>query len=141
MRHQAAILVSVFLTDFNELIVANCVVCSVFCDNPMSQPTMSQLDSLSQDLPKDLSAIATHVQAAAQSHQTDVLELLQLLRLLEDLHRDIRETLFQAALPDNRQALYGLLKDIELNGGWPYINRMRIKALMEQLTTEESETT
>lgn len=102
---------------------------------------MSQLDSLPQDLPTDLSAIATQVQAAAQARQSDVLELLELLRVLEDLHRDIRETLFQDALPDNRQALYGLLKDIELSGGWPYINRMRLKALMERLMTEESETT
>lgn len=129
-----------FLSDFNELIVANCVVRLVVRHKPMSQPVMSQLDSLSQDLPEDLSAIATQVQAAAQVRQADVLELLQLLRLLEDLHRDIRETLFQDALPDNRQALYGLLKDIELSGGWPYINRMRLKALMEQLMTEESET-
>lgn len=131
---------SIFLIDFNELIVANCVVHSAFRCKPMSQPAMSQLDSLSQDLPEDLSAIATQVQAAAQARQADVLELLQLLRVLEDLHREIRETLFQDALPDNRQALYGLLKDIELSGGWPYINRMRLKALMEHLMTEESET-
>lgn len=101
---------------------------------------MTQFGSLPQDLPEDLSAIATQVQAAAQARQTDVLELLQLLRVLEDLHRDIRETLFQDALPDNRQALYGLLKDIELSGGWPYINRMRLKALMDQLLAQESET-
>ena len=97
---------------------------------------MSQPDPL----PEDLAAIATQIQAAAQARQSDVLELLELLRVLEDLHRDIRETFFQDALPDNRQALYGLLKDIELSGGWPYINRMRLKTLMDQLVAGESET-
>jgi hypothetical protein len=89
--------------------------------------------------PDDLAAIATQVQAAAQAREADELELLMLLRLLEELHRQIRDTLFQDALPDNRQALYTLLKDIEANGGWPYISRMKISVLLQHFLAESSE--
>ena len=62
-----------------------------------------------------------------------VVALLALLRLLEQRHRDICETLFYDALPDNRQTLYALLRDIEVNGGWPYIQRMKLQALLANL--------
>lgn len=94
--------------------------------------------SQSNGLPADLKAIAYHVRSAAQHRQGDSLELLALLRLLEALHREIRESFFQPTLPDNRQALYALLRDIEVNGGWPYINRMKLRTFMEQLNQESS---
>ncbi|AFY53538.1 hypothetical protein Riv7116_0963 [Rivularia sp. PCC 7116] len=67
--------------------------------------------------------------------QGDILEILALLRQLEKLHRQVRDGIFQENLPSNRQALYSLLKDIEAEGGWPYIERMRIQNLMVNLET------
>jgi hypothetical protein len=85
-------------------------------------------------------AIFESVRELAIDCQGDTHALLALLRLLEQLHREIRDDYFVKTLPDNRQALYALLKDIESEGGWPYIERMKIKALltnMEQESTHE----
>ncbi len=90
----------------------------------------------STELAAELEAIAHDIRTLAQTYQGDCLALLSLLRALEALHREIRETLFQASLPDNRQALYHLLRDIELSGGWPYIQRMRLQGLLKQLGLE-----
>ena len=87
-------------------------------------------------LSTELQAIATAVRALAQSCQGDSLALVALLRRLEELHREIRDGLFQASLPDNRQALYKLLKDIETEGGWPYIERMKLQSLLTNLSAE-----
>ena len=78
----------------------------------------------------ELQAIADAVGALATRGEGDSLALLALLRTLEQLHREIREGVFQVSLPDNRQALYALLKDIEEEGGWPYIDRMRLRSLL-----------
>jgi hypothetical protein len=71
--------------------------------------------------------------AAALDNKQNSLELLAILRSIEYLHRQIRDNLFQESLPDNRQSLYKLLKDIETRGGWPYIHRMKLRELMENL--------
>ena len=84
----------------------------------------------------ELQAIATTVHSLAQHCQEDSLALVALLRQLEDLHREIRDGVFQASLPDNRQALYALLKDIEAKGGWPYIERMKLQSFLTNLQTE-----
>jgi hypothetical protein len=42
-------------------------------------------------------------------------------------------------LPDNRQALYSLLKEIESKGGWPYIERMRLQSFVTNLQQEENQ--
>ncbi|MEM9151853.1 MAG: hypothetical protein AAGB19_15550 [Cyanobacteria bacterium P01_F01_bin.3] len=76
------------------------------------------------------------IQAAAQRRAKDCEALLELLRHLEELHRDIRETLFQESLPTNRQHLYHLLRDIEVNGGWPYIQRIKLKELLQILEAD-----
>ncbi|WP_299491096.1 hypothetical protein [Acaryochloris sp. IP29b_bin.137] len=86
----------------------------------------------------DFEQIQSVVYAQAQRSAGDSTELLQLLRLLETLHRRIREDLFIKTLPTNRQALYLLLREIETEGGWPYIPRMRIKSLMANLYAEEA---
>jgi hypothetical protein len=89
-----------------------------------------------------LQAIATAVHDACVNCQGDIIALLALLRQLEQLHREIRDGIFQENLPDNRQALYALLKDIESEGGWPYIERMRLQAYianMQQEAPSESE--
>lgn len=76
------------------------------------------------------------VLAWAKAYEGDCFELLSLLRTLESLHRQIRDELFQAALPDNRQKLYALLKEIEENGGWPYIERMKLRQLLTNIEVE-----
>ena len=93
----------------------------------------------SQNLPPDLSALVQTVRLTAQQKEGDCLALLELLRLLEAIHFEIRDTLFRDALPDNRQRLYRLLKDIEQEGGWPYIKRMQLRALFEHLVEEGSD--
>ena len=85
------------------------------------------------NLPADLSQLAQTVRSTAQTRTGDCLSLLELLRLLDQLHYEIRDTLFRDALPDNRQRLYRLLKDIEQEGGWPYIKRMKLIQLIEHL--------
>jgi hypothetical protein len=87
----------------------------------------------------DLEKITAIVQAVAQQHQGNSLDLLAILRLLEALHQEIRDGLFREALPDNRQALYALLRDIETSGGWPYIHRMKLQAFLANLPTEAAE--
>lgn len=84
----------------------------------------------------EFEAIATLIQAAAQARRGDSHGLLALLRLLEELHRQIRDDLFQDSLPDNRQALYKLLRDIETQGGWPYIHRMKLQSLFAKIAED-----
>lgn len=81
-------------------------------------------------LENKLQAITAEIRSLANTHQGNSLALLALLRRLEHLHCDIRENLFQSSLPDNRQALYALLKDMEEAGGWPYIERMKLRSLL-----------
>lgn len=83
-----------------------------------------------------LQSITEAVHTYAKDHQHDVVELLRLLRLLEVLHREVRETAFQESLPRNRQALYTLLREIETEGGWPHIPRMTLRDVMSQLRAE-----
>ncbi len=91
----------------------------------------------SQDFSDDLNKLVQTVQTAAQRREGDCLALLELLRKLERLHYDIRDTLFSEALPNNRQRLYRLLRDIEQEGGWPYIQRMQLLSLIENLEKAE----
>jgi|SRR6478672_3897134 len=85
-------------------------------------------------LQPEMQAIANAVWSLAEQCQGNSLALLSLLRMLEQVHRKIREGVFQESLPDNRQALYALLRDIEEEGGWPYIDRMRLRSLLAQLS-------
>ena len=85
----------------------------------------------------DIEEIRLAVQVAARQREKDCEALLSLLRQLEELHRNICETLFQESLPTNRQRLYHLLRDIEVNGGWPYIQRMKLAELLATLDPSE----
>ena len=96
-------------------------------------------DLPSRQLQSELQAIAVDVRAIAKSYQANNLALLELLRTLERLHREICEGVFQMSLPDNRQDLYSLLRDIEESGGWPYIERMKLQALLVNLATNSPE--
>jgi hypothetical protein len=90
-----------------------------------------------QQMPSELQQVASQIRELAQTAQGDSLELLSLLRVLEGLHREICEGLFQESLPNNRRALYSLLKDIETQGGWPYIHRMRLHSFLNNLLNQE----
>lgn len=87
----------------------------------------------------NLQSLVEAILAEASCRRGDSLSLLALLRTLESLHREIRDTLFQQSLPDNRQALYSLLKDVEAEGGWPYIHRMRLRSLLVNFLQESEE--
>lgn len=90
----------------------------------------------STDIGAKLEAISTDIQVLAQSCRGDSLSLLALLRFLEALHREIREGVFQESLPDSRHGFHDLLKDIESNGGWPYIERMKLQSLIDNWFVE-----
>lgn len=92
-----------------------------------------------EQLPPDLQQITTLIRQAAQNRQRDSRALLHLLRELEALHQDIRETLFRESLPTSRHHLYRLLRDVEVNGGWPYIQRMKLRALLGAMLDEEQD--
>jgi hypothetical protein len=95
---------------------------------------MNNSQNLEPDsLETSLQGLSTTVRHLASTYQGDSLKLLALLRTLESLHQEVRETAFQLALPDSRQALYTLLKDIENSGGWPYIHRMKLQFFLTQL--------
>ncbi len=87
-------------------------------------------------LEADLESIATSVWTVVQPQQGQSMALLAVLRLLERLHQEIRDGLFQESLPENRQALYALLRDIEQQGGWPYIHRMKLQAFLTSFLSE-----
>ncbi len=91
------------------------------------------------NLQAEMDDISAKVQAMGQQLKGDSLALLKLLRVLEALHREIREGVFQDALPQSRQNLYSLLRDIEAEGGWPYINRMRLQAFLDQMEQQDAE--
>ncbi|MBD2136148.1 hypothetical protein H6F32_00795 [Anabaena sp. FACHB-1237] len=94
---------------------------------------------ISEHLKHQLDTISSVVSTASQSCQGDVMALLNLLRHLEKLHKEIRDGLFQESLPDNRQRLYSLLKNMESQGGWPYIERMRLQALLVKFSDEDQD--
>jgi len=71
----------------------------------------------------------------AQSSQSPLL-ILRILRELEALHQEIRSQTFEKILPDTRHSLYPLLKDIQENGGWPYIERMKLQTILQFLNLE-----
>ncbi len=96
---------------------------------PQSPPTVSQ---------QQLDLIVAQIHEIADRDRTDPLALLQLLRTLEQIHREIQEGYFQSALPDSRQSLYALLRDIEENGGWPYIQRWKLQELFANLAEQET---
>ncbi|NEQ77745.1 MAG: hypothetical protein F6K24_07830 [Okeania sp. SIO2D1] len=94
-------------------------------------------DNQSTQLHNDLQSLTHSLRALAKNHHDDPMAMLAILRTLEGLHQELREGLFQQVLPDNRQALYNLLKDIEAKGGWPYIPRLRLRYILENWSDED----
>ncbi|AZB71416.1 hypothetical protein [Synechococcus elongatus] len=93
--------------------------------------------SPSETIRIDLLPLEQQVKALTQQLEGDAEGLLSLLRLLEYLHREIQDGPFRKALPTDRQALYGLLRDMETAGGWPYIPRLQIRTFLELLEADQ----
>ena len=85
----------------------------------------------------ELEAISDRLWQIAQNQQSDAASLLQILRVIEVIHKRIRDDLFQPALPTSRHELFNLLRDIETNGGWPHIYRMKINEICRYLEQPE----
>ncbi|WP_244352863.1 hypothetical protein [Thermostichus vulcanus] len=86
-----------------------------------------------ENLPPDLRQIMLAIKQAAEVRAGACVDLLMLLRLLEEMHRLILDGTFRESLPNTRQALYRVLQDLEEAGDWPYLPRLHIQALMQQL--------
>ncbi|WP_263971665.1 hypothetical protein [Leptolyngbya ohadii] len=86
-----------------------------------------------------LNELAVLVRTIARQCEGDEIALLSLLRQLEALHREVCDGEFQSALPENRQALYALLRDIEAGGGWPYIPRMKLQGFLKRLPVADQD--
>jgi len=100
---------------------------------------LEQIDqSYSLSLDK-IEATSAQIKLLALQSKNDPVELLHILRVLEQLHRDICNDIFQPALPNSRHALFDLLRDIETKGGWPHINRLNLNQLFEHLEAAESD--
>lgn len=81
-------------------------------------------------LQSDFSMITTLIWQVVAQSEGDAIAQLRVLRFLENLHQDIREAHFQPALPTDRHGLHNLLKEIETNGGWPYIPKMDLRTFL-----------
>lgn len=93
------------------------------------------------DLRSQTCDLLDRLQALAQTYAHDPQALLLLLRLIEQTHTEIRENLFQAAIPNDRHAFQALMRTIETSGGWPYIPRMRLQAFLAAWDAQGDTTT
>ncbi len=94
---------------------------------------MDQELSEGSKLYDQLTPIMVDIQDIAEQNKQDEVFLLSVLRNLEAVHRHIRTNLFEQSLPTTRNALYNLVKDIEEQGGWPYIERMKLQQLIQNM--------
>ena len=83
-----------------------------------------------------LQTITSDIYSLAEQNQSDLLFLLFLFRSLESVHRQIRSKMFEPSLPTTRNHLYDFVKDIEEQGGWPYIERMKLQDLLQNLESD-----
>ncbi len=98
---------------------------------PQGQP-QGQL----QGGPQDLSGLVDLVHQLVDDARGNAIGLLDVLRLLERLHREVTDDAFQESLPSNRQELYKLLRVMEEEGGWPHIPRFKLQTLFLHLDHE-----
>jgi hypothetical protein len=84
-----------------------------------------------------LGSLAKVVGELVNENEQNAIGLVEVLRLLERLHRGITDGAFQDALPDNRQELYKLMRIIEEEGGWPHIPKMKLHMLYRHLIESE----
>lgn len=97
----------------------------------MERETVKKDNSVPQ-----LQTIFEDIKLIADESSDDALQLLALLRQLEQIHRHIRIEMFETSLPKTRNDLYQFVRDIEEKGGWPYIERMKLEQLLKNLELE-----
>lgn len=86
----------------------------------------------------ELDQCLEQLQQIASQNQQDPQKLLHILRSLEQSHRYICDHIFLPALPNTRHELFNLLLEIEAHGGWPYIYRVKLQELCQNLEQEVS---
>ena len=99
----------------------------------------ANVESQAPSRSEQLDALVRILDGLVDAARDNPREILALLRMLEQLHRDICENHFQKLLPNNRHDLYDLLTEIEAQGGWPYIERMKLRSLTARLEEGEIE--
>jgi hypothetical protein len=100
--------------------------------SPGVSPEVSALEA-------QIAPILDQISGIASAHGDDPRVLLALLRHLEQLHRSIQDGPFRSSLPSERSALFKLLQDMELSGGWPYIPRLQLRTFLDLLQQDDSE--
>lgn len=85
---------------------------------------------------EELQKLTEKIKQLAEESKEDIFSILLILQELESLHRYIRTEMFEPNLPDTRHRLYLLMKHLEEVGGWPYIERMRIRNLCTNLLVD-----
>ena len=91
-----------------------------------------------KDISRSIEPLVQDVLAIAAQHEGEGHTQLAILRQLESLHRNICENYFYPTLPERRRDLYNLLRDMEENGGWPYIARPKLKFVMQAILDAEA---
>ena len=89
-------------------------------------------------LKEELQKLVGSINELAEESKEDIFSVLLILRELESLHRTIRTEMFEPRLPDTRHRLYLLMKHLEEVGGWPYIERMRLRNLCANLLIDNN---
>jgi hypothetical protein len=89
-------------------------------------------------LKEELQKLTANIRELAEASKEDIFSVLLILQELESLHQNIRTEMFEPNLPDTRHRLYLLMKHLEEVGGWPYIERMRLRNICANLVETES---
>ena len=95
----------------------------------MNSPSSGEPSPLSAQL----NALRNIVRKLTSESQNNIGAILTILRELESVHQEVRVENFEKMLPRTRHELYPLLKEIEEQGGWPYIERMKLQTLISIL--------
>ncbi|MGF1541408.1 MAG: hypothetical protein ACFCU5_13315 [Pleurocapsa sp.] len=111
------------------------------CDENLSNSddVLGEVQFPTVDGDTSLQTAVREIWRLAKEHHHDILFLLDLLRSLEAIHRKIRTEMFEASLPATRNDLYQLVKDIEEKGGWPYVERMKLRELLKNMELNPSD--
>ena len=88
-------------------------------------------------LPPELEPVLETIVAAADKHTGEPIELLRILRFLENLHQWLRDGYYMESLPTSRQELFELLLLMEQQGNWPSLPRTQLHTLLTQLYRPE----
>jgi hypothetical protein len=92
-------------------------------------------------VPVELTEVYKTLTELAKERQDDCIGLLELLRFLETLHGQIRDSYYVSSLPQNRGELYALLKEMEERDGWPLLPRTETRSILRRLEVEQVDKT